>query len=61
MPGTRYRNLGKSTYDPEWFDAGTPHTHVALDDAIEQGTILVNAIRQRDGLPRIEGYTLPDR
>ena len=57
MPGTRYRSLGKSTYDPEWFDPDVPHTHVALDDAIEQGTIIVNAIRQRDGLPRIEGYT----
>jgi hypothetical protein len=59
LPETRYRSLGKSTYDPEWFDADTPHTHVALDDAIEQGTILVNAIRDRDGLPRIEGYTRP--
>jgi hypothetical protein len=59
MPGSRYRSLGKSTYDPEWFDADLPHTHVALDDAIEQGAIMVNAIRQRDGLSRIEGYTLP--
>ena len=59
LPGTRYRSLGKNTYDPSWFDADTPHTHVALDDAIEQGTILVNAIRERDGLPRIEGYTRP--
>jgi hypothetical protein len=57
MAGTRYRNLGKGNYDAAWFDADTPHTHVALDDAIEQGTIMVNAIRDRDGLPRIEGYT----
>lgn len=57
IPGSRYRSLGKGTYDPAWFDADTAHTHVALDDAIEQGVILVNAIRQRDGLPRIEGYT----
>jgi hypothetical protein len=56
LPGTRYRSLGKSTYPPEWFDEDTPHTHVALDDAIEQGTIMVNAIRERDCLPRIEGY-----
>lgn len=59
MPGSRYRNLGKSTYDPDWIDADVPHTHVALDDAIEQGTMLINAIRQRDGLPRIDAYTLP--
>jgi hypothetical protein len=56
LPDTRYRSLGKGTYPPEWFDANTPHTHVALDDAIEQGTIIVNAIRERDGLERIEGY-----
>lgn len=58
MPETRYRSLGKGNYDAAWFDADTPHTHVALDDAIEQGTIMVNAIRERDGLPRIEGYTV---
>jgi hypothetical protein len=58
LAGTRYRSLGKGTYPAEWFDRDTPHTHVALDDAIEQGAIIVNAIRERDGLPRIEGYTL---
>src|SRR4030088_226613 len=59
LAGTRYRSLGKGTYPVEWFDKDTPHTHVALDDAIEQGTIMGNALRERDGLPRIEGYTLP--
>jgi len=58
LAGTRYRSLGKGTYPPEWFDPETPHTHVALDDAIEQGAIMVNAIRDRDGLPRIEGHTV---
>jgi hypothetical protein len=58
LAGTRYRSLGKSTFPPEWFDEDMPHTHVALDDALEQGTIMVNAIRERDGLPRIEGYTV---
>nr|MDP9107379.1 hypothetical protein [Candidatus Eremiobacteraeota bacterium] len=58
LPGTRYRMLGKSTYPPAWFDADTPHTHVALDDAVEQGAIMVNAIRERDGLERVEGYTV---
>lgn len=58
MVGSRYRSIGKSQYDPEWFDEGVPHTHVALDDAIEQGAIIVNAIRQRDGLERIAGYSV---
>ncbi len=56
LPETRYRMLGKNTYPAAWFDPDTPHTHVALDDAIEQGCILVNAIRERDGLERVEGY-----
>ena len=58
IPGSRYRSLGKSTYPPSWTDPDTPHTHVALEDAIEQGTILINAIRERDGLPHIAGYTV---
>jgi hypothetical protein len=57
IPRSRYRSLGKGTYPPEWFDPDVPHTHVALEDAIEQGSILINAIRERDELPRIEGYT----
>jgi len=58
LPDTRYRSLGKGTYPSTWFDENTPHTHVALDDAIEQGTIMVNAIRERDGLERIAGHIL---
>lgn len=57
IAGSRYRSLGKGSYPAEWFDPDMPHTHVALEDAIEQGAILINAIRERDGLPRIEGYT----
>jgi len=57
IPRSRYRSLGKSTYPADWIDPAVPHTHVALDDAIEQGAILINAIRERDDLPRIEGYT----
>ena len=31
-----------------WFDQGLPHTHVALDDAIEQGHLFCNMLA---GLP----------
>jgi hypothetical protein len=52
----QYRKVGKKQYPPEWVDADLPHTHVALDDAIEQGCILINAMRANFGLPRIERY-----
>jgi hypothetical protein len=47
----QYRQVGKRQYPQEWIDDGLPHTHVALDDAIEQGCILINMIRANLGLP----------
>ena len=29
---------------PDWFDA-VPHTHVAIDDAIEQGRLFCNMLK----------------
>lgn len=49
----QYRHVGKRQYPQEWIDAGLPHTHVALDDAIEQGCILINMMRYNLGLPPI--------
>jgi hypothetical protein len=35
------------TYLPKrWFDDGLPHTHVALDDALEQGTMFCNMLAE---------------
>jgi hypothetical protein len=39
-----YRASGKRSMPPEWFDA-LPHTHIALDDAIEQGRLFCNMLR----------------
>jgi hypothetical protein len=36
-----YRNSSKSEYPRRWFD-NLPHTHQALDDAIEQGALFCN-------------------
>ena len=47
----QYRQVGKRQYPQEWIDDGLPHTHVALDDAIEQGCILINMLRANLGLP----------
>ena len=49
----QYRHVGKRQYPAEWIDEGLPHTHVALDDAIEQGCILINMMRDNLSLPRI--------
>ena len=35
-------------------DPDLPHTHVALDDAIEQGALWINLLRDRLELPRID-------
>jgi hypothetical protein len=39
-----YRECGKTSMPVAWFDP-TPHTHIALDDAIEQGMLFCNMLR----------------
>lgn len=39
-----YRASGKASMPEAWFDPA-PHTHVALDDAIEQGYLFCNMLR----------------
>lgn len=43
--GTDYRESSKRNMPEDWFDE-FPHTHVALDDAIEQGALFCNMLRQ---------------
>jgi hypothetical protein len=52
----QYRHVGKRQYPTLWIDENLPHTHVALDDAIEQGCILINMIRANHALPHIAGF-----
>ncbi|GAC1312577.1 MAG: hypothetical protein NVS2B3_16130 [Vulcanimicrobiaceae bacterium] len=52
----QYRHVGKRQYPAEWIDGDLPHTHVALDDAIEQGCITINMIRHNLALPRIVAH-----
>lgn len=49
----QYRHVGKRQFPADWVDDDLPHTHVALDDAIEQGCILINMMRSHLGLPRV--------
>lgn len=46
--GTDYRNSTKRNMPAEWFDP-MPHTHVALDDAVEQGALFCNMLRHHRG------------
>lgn len=51
--GTEYRESVKRNMPREWFE-GSPHNHVALDDAIGQGILFCNALaalRGRCGRP----------
>ena len=42
---TDYRQSTKQAMPKQWFDP-LPHTHVALDDAIEQGALFCNMLKQ---------------
>ncbi len=44
--GTEYRTSGKRNMPKDWFD-DMPHTHVALDDAKEQGALFCNMLASR--------------
>lgn len=50
-----YRQSTKPNMPKRWFSA-SPHTHVALDDAIEQGRLFCNLLAER----RLIGNLTPD-
>lgn len=45
--GREYRHTVKHRMPEAWFD-DLPHTHVALDDAIEQGALFCNILRHAE-------------
>lgn len=45
MLGTGYRESTKKSMPRAWFD-DLPHTHVALDDALAQGALFCNMLRE---------------
>ncbi len=46
---TDYRASTKRNMPKQWFDK-LPHTHVALDDAIEQGALFCNMLKHNRGV-----------
>jgi hypothetical protein len=49
MLGKEYRHCSKKDMPKRWFDEA-PHTHIALDDAIEQGALFCNMLAECKGL-----------
>jgi hypothetical protein len=47
--GKEYRHCSKKGMPKRWFDEA-PHTHIALDDAIEQGALFCNMLAECKGL-----------
>lgn len=46
-----YREVFKKKFPRAWFHSQLPHTHGALDDALEQGFMFIQAHRANLGLP----------
>ncbi|MFW5876548.1 MAG: exonuclease [Myxococcota bacterium] len=53
MRGGSYRDTTKTRWPKRWFEPGLAHTHVALDDAMEQGCLFINMLREHRGLPPV--------
>jgi hypothetical protein len=56
--GTRFRDTAKRSMPSRWSSA-RPHTHVALDDALEQGEMFVAMLRESRARARVRAPTEP--
>lgn len=54
MLGKPYRACTKKVFPKRWFDP-LPHTHVALDDAIEQGAMFCNMLAELAATSKASG------
>lgn len=43
--GINYKNIVKNNFPKRWFSK-RPHTHIAIDDAIEQGELFINILKE---------------
>jgi hypothetical protein len=50
--GCGYRDTSKSSMPKRWFKGLPKHTHRAIDDAIEQGYLFMNILRENRARPR---------
>jgi hypothetical protein len=54
MMKTEYRSSTKRNMPKRWFD-DLPHAHIALDDAVEQGRMFCNMLKENRGSGTAEG------
>jgi hypothetical protein len=54
LMGKHFQSCSKRSMPKHWFD-DLPHTHVAIDDAIEQGAMFINMVREARGMTPIKG------
>ncbi len=47
---SKYSDASKKNFPSEWFDKSKPHTHVALDDAREQGFMFMRQLDTRKSM-----------
>jgi hypothetical protein len=52
--GVGFRRATKRNFPRRWFE-DLRHTHVALDDAVEQGAMGINMLREGRKLPPVDG------
>jgi hypothetical protein len=52
---SNFMGTSKKAFKREWFD-DLPHTHIAEDDAIEQGAMWINILRDNLGLERLPDF-----
>jgi DNA polymerase III alpha subunit (gram-positive type) len=48
MLGKGYRQSTKKNMPSHWFPKGVPHTHIALDDAREQGLLFIAMLKENN-------------
>jgi len=51
MLGTNFKETNKGSFPKRWRPKNMPHTHLAIDDAKEQGQVFINMLRENRGLP----------
>lgn len=55
----KFVHNSKRSFPKRWFDP-IKHTHIAIDDAVEQGAMFINMLRENQGLPAIGPIKWPE-
>ncbi len=55
LRGSEFQRTTRTYLPKRWFDANLPHTHVALDDALEQGALFCNMLAENARTPEKRG------